>query len=100
MRCYPNKFQSQTLKRQTNKNGGIYNSARLKKQLQRLADALSGFDDALEDAQKYSVPTPNMLDIQRRRLLTGIDNDLSDVSRSVCGVGEKIEQLKTSESIL
>ena len=56
------------------------NSAILEKQLQRLADALSKFDDALVDAQMKFVPSPNMLDIQRRRLLAEIDNDLSDGS--------------------
>ena len=56
------------------------NSAILEKQLQRLADALSEFDDALVDAQMKFVPSPNMLDIQRRRLLAEIDNDLSDGS--------------------
>ena len=73
------------------------NSAILEKQLQRLAGALSEFDDALVDAQMKSVPSPNMLDIQRRRLLEEIDNDLSDISESVCGIGEKIEQLKSCE---
>ena len=41
------------------------NSAILGKQLQRLSDALSEFDDALVDAQMKSVPGPNMLDISR-----------------------------------
>ena len=70
------------------------NSAILGKQLQRLSDALSEFDDALVDAQMKSVPGPNMLDISRQRLLAEIDSDLSDISESVCGIGEKIEQLK------
>ena len=66
----------------------------LEKGLQKLSDALSEFDDALVDAQMKSVPGPNMADIQRRRLLAEIDSDLSDISESVCGIGEKIEQLK------
>ena len=73
------------------------NSERLKKQLQRLSDTLSEFDDALIDAQMKSVPGPNITDIRRQRLLTEIDSDLSDISGSVCGIGEKIEQLKTFE---
>lgn len=59
-------------------------SAILEKQLQRLVGALSEFDDAIVGTQMNSAPSPNMLDIQRWRLLTGIDNDLSDVSESVC----------------
>ena len=66
----------------------------LEKGLQKLSDALSEFDDALVDAQMKFVPGPNMPDIQRRRLLAEIDSDLSDISESVCGIGEKIEQLK------
>ena len=73
------------------------NLAILEKQLQRLADTLSEFDDALIDAQMNSVPGPNITDIRRQRLLTEIDSDLSDISGSVCGIGEKIEQLKTFE---
>ena len=66
-------------------------------QLQRLADALSEFDGALIDAQMKSVPGPNMTNIRHQRLLAEIDNDQSDISGSVCGIGEKIEQLKTFE---
>ena len=73
------------------------NLAILEKQLQRLADTLSEFNDALIDAQMNSVPGPNITDISRQRLLAEIDSDLSDISGSVCGIGEKIEQLKTFE---
>ena len=76
------------------------NTKLLEKGLQNLSDALSEFDDALVDAQTSSVPGPNITDIRRRRLLTEIDSDLSDVSKGVCGIGEKIEQLKSFESIL
>ena len=72
----------------------------LEKGLQKLSDALSEFDDALMDAQTNSVPGPNQSDIQRRRLIAEIDSNVSDVSKSVCGIGEKIEQLKSFESIL
>ena len=72
----------------------------LEKGLQKLSDALSEFDDALMDAQTNSVPSPNVADIQRRRLIAEIDSDLSDLSEGVCGIGEKIEQLKSFESIL
>lgn len=58
---------------------------------------MSEFDDAFEDVQMNFVPGPNEPDIQRRRLLKEIDNDLSCVSRRVCRIGEKIEQLKTFE---
>ena len=73
------------------------NLAILEKHLQRLADTLSEFNDALIDAQMNSVPGPNITDISRQRLLAEIDSDLSDISGSVCGIGEKIEQLKTFE---
>ena len=73
------------------------NLAILEKQLQRLADTLSEFNDALVDARMRFVPGPNTTDIRRRRLLAEIDSDLSDISGSVCGIGEKIEQLKTFE---
>ena len=73
------------------------NLAILEKQLQRLADTLSEFDDALIDAQMNSVPGPNITDIRRRRLLAEIDNNLSNINGSVCSIGEKIEQLKTFE---
>ena len=73
------------------------NLAILEKQLQRLADTLSEFNDALVDAQMRFVPGTNTTDIRRRRLLAEIDSDLSDISGSVCGIGEKIEQLKTFE---
>ena len=74
------------------------NLERLEKQLQRLADALSEFDDALVDAQEKFVPSPSSTDTRRRRLLGQIDNDATDISGSVCGIGEKIEQLKTFEN--
>ena len=51
------------------------NLAILEKQLQRLSDTLSEFDDALIDAQMNSVPGPNITDIRRRRLLAEIDNE-------------------------
>ena len=73
------------------------NLAILEKQLQRLADTLSEFNDALIDAQMNSVPGPNITDIRRQRLLAEIDSDLSNINGSVCGIGEKIEQLKTFE---
>ena len=76
------------------------NLAILEKQLQRLSDTLSEFDDAFIDAQMNSVPGPNITDIRRQRLLTEIDNDLSNISGRVCGIGEKIEQLKSFESVL
>ena len=75
------------------------NSERLKKQLQKLSDTLSEFDDALVDAQMKFVPGPSMTDIRRRWLIAEIDNDLSNTSGSVCGIGEKIEQLKLFESV-
>ena len=75
-------------------------SKRLEKRLQKLSDDLSEFDDALVDVQTNSVPGPNESDIRRRRLIIAIDSDLSDVSKGVCGIGEKIEQLKSFESIL
>ena len=73
------------------------NSERLKKQLQKLSDTLSEFDGVIIIAQENSVPVPNTTDIRRKRLIAEIDNDLSDISESVCGIGEKIEQLKTFE---
>ena len=76
------------------------NSEILEKGLQKLSDDLSEFDDALVDVQTNSVPGPNESDIRRRRLIIAIDSDLSDVSKGVCGIGEKIEQLKSFESIL
>lgn len=66
------------------------NSATLEKQLQRLADALSEFDDALIDTQMNSVPSPNTRDICRRRLLAEINRDLPDIGGSVCGIGGKL----------
>ena len=71
------------------------NSVKLEQGLQKLSDALSKFDDALVDAQTSSVPGPNMADISRRRLLTEIDSNVSDVSVSVGEIAEKIEQLKS-----
>ena len=76
------------------------NSERLEKHLQRLADALSEFDDAFVDAQDNFVPSSSITDIRRRRLLSEIESDLSDISRSVCRIGEKIEELKSLEGIL
>ena len=76
------------------------NLAILEKHLQRLSDTLSEFHDAFVDAQMNSVPGPNITDILRQRLLAEIDKDLSNISGSVCGIGEKIEQLKSFESVL
>lgn len=76
------------------------NSVKLEQRLQKLSDALSEFDDALIEAQTGFVPSPNMRDRQRERLLKGIDSDLSDISVSVCGIGEKIERLKSFKGIL
>ena len=73
---------------------------RLKNHLQRLSDALSEFDEVLVDARMSCVPSPNALDIQCRKLLMGIDSELSDISGNVCGIGKKIEQLKSFEGIL
>ena len=73
---------------------------RLEKHLQRLADALSELDDALEDTQMNFVSGPNEPEKRRERLLAEIDNDLSDIESSVCGIGEKIEQLKSLDGIL
>ena len=75
------------------------NLERLEKHLQRLSEVLSEFDDALVDAQENFVPSPSITDIRRRRLLTEINSDLLDISGSVCGIGEKIEQLKSLENI-
>lgn len=76
------------------------NLAMLEKQSQRLADALSGMDDALTDLQMESVPSPSSADIQRRRLLAEIDSDLSELDQGVVGIGEKVEQLKSLDGIL
>ncbi len=75
-------------------------TAILEKHLQRLSDVLSEFDDVIIIAQENSVASPNITDIRRRQLLRGIDNDLSNISGSVCGIGEKIEQLKSLKGIL
>lgn len=76
------------------------NSAILGKRWQRFADAFSEVDNAFKDAQMNFVPGPNELDILRERLLTEIDNDLSEMNESVCRIGEKIEQLKAFERVL
>ena len=73
------------------------NLERLEKHLQRLSDTLSEFDDALIDTQENFVLSPSVTDIRRRRLLSEIDSDLSDISGNVCGIGEKIEQLNFFE---
>ena len=75
-------------------------SAKLEQALQKLSDALSGFDDALTDLQMKSVPSPNIADIQRCRLLSEIDSNTSKLSRGVGEIGEKIELLKSFEGIL
>ena len=75
-------------------------TAILEKHLQRLSDVLSEFDDVIIIAQENSVASPNITDIRRRRLIAEIDNDLSNISGSVCGIGEKIEQLKSLKGIL
>ena len=76
------------------------NSVRFEKGLQKVSDTLSEFDDTLTDVQMNSVPGPNTADISRQRLLTEIDNDVSDLSKCVGKIGEKIEQLKSFEGIL
>ena len=76
------------------------NSEILEKGLQKLSDALSEFDNALVDVQMNSVPGPSESDIRRRRLIAEIDRGVSGLSKDVCGIGEKIEQLKSFESIL
>ena len=70
---------------------------RLEEQFRRSAVAFSELNDAFKDAQRNFIPGPNEIDIQRERLLTEINNDLSDLNESVCGIGEKIEQLRTFE---
>ncbi len=75
------------------------NSVRLEQALQKLSDALSGFDDTLTDIQMNTVPSQNMADIQRRRLLSEIDSNTSKVSASIGEIGEKIELLKSFEGI-
>lgn len=72
----------------------------LEKHLQRLGDAVSGFDDALKDVQRNFMSSPNMRDIQREEPLKGIDSDLSDIDGSVCEIAEKIERFKSPEGIL
>ena len=72
-------------------------SERLEKHLQRLADALSEFDDALEVAQDNFGAVLNELDARRWRLLMAIDSDFWNINESVCGMGEKTEQLKSLE---
>lgn len=74
------------------------NSVKLEQELQKLSDALSGFDDALTDLQMKFVPSPNMLGISHQRLLSEIDSDTSKLSRSVAEIGEKIEQFKSLEN--
>ena len=74
-------------------------SEKLEQALQKLSDALSGFDDALTDLQMKSVPSPNMADIQRCRLLSEIDSNTSQVSTRIGEIGEKIELLKSFEGI-
>ena len=76
------------------------NTALLEKGLQKLSDALSEFDDILVDAQMSSVPGPNQSDIRCRRLIAEIDSGVSGLSEGVCGIGEKIEQIKSFENIL
>ena len=66
----------------------------LEKHSQRLADAMSAFDDALEDTQDNFVQGRNAPDPQRKELLKGIDNHLSDINKSVCEIGEGIEKFK------
>lgn len=75
-------------------------SVKLEQGLQKLSSTLSEFDDALVDAQTSFVPSPNIADISRRRLLTEIDSNVSNVSVSVADIAEKIEQLKSFEGVL
>lgn len=72
------------------------NSIKLERELQKLLDALSEFDDALIDAQENSVSGPNVADI--RRIIAEIESYTSDVSQSVSQIEEKIEQLKIFNS--
>ena len=69
-------------------------TAILEKQLQKFSDALSELNDAFRKTQDNFIPGPNEPDIQCRRLLEGINDDLSDANESVCGIGEKVVQLK------
>ena len=98
----PNKFQSQTLKGQTNNNnGGItMKLEKMEKQSQRLSDASSEFASALKDAQANFGADPNESEIRYRRLTEEIKRNLSDVDRSIRSITEKIEQLKSFEGIL
>ena len=75
-------------------------TAILEKQLRRSAVAFSELDDAFRDTQDNFMPGPNEPDTRCRRLLEGINDDLSDINESVCRIGEKIEQLKSFEGIL
>ena len=70
------------------------NTDKLDQKFQNLSNALSEFDDALTDTQMNSVPSPNMADISRWRLLAEIDSDVSGLDKGVIGIGEKIEQIK------
>ena len=73
-------------------------SVKLEQELQKLSDALSGFDDAFTDLQMKFVPSPNMQGISHQQLLSEIDSDTSELSRSVGEIGEKIEQFKSLEN--
>ena len=67
------------------------------RELQRFAVTFSELDDAFRDTRKNFLPSPNMRDRQRKKLLKGIDRDLWEINKSVCEIGEKIEQLKSLE---
>ena len=73
---------------------------RLEKQLRRSGVEFSKLDDVFRETQDNFIPGPNESDTRCRRLLEEINDDLSDINESVCGIGEKIEQLKTFEGIL
>ena len=76
------------------------NLERLEGQWHRLSDARSKFAAALKDAQTKFGQDLSESDIRYIRLIAEIKRNLSDVRRSVCGIGEKIDQLKSFEGIL
>ena len=73
---------------------------KLESQLQQISDAVSGFDDTLTDLKMNSVPSPNMADISRWRILEEIDRNTSNLSKNVGKIREQIEQIKTFNGIL
>lgn len=67
----------------------------LEKPSQRLGDAVSAFDSALEDTENNFVQGRNEPDTECRRLLTEIDSDVSNIDERVCEIAEKIEKFKS-----